>query len=367
MLPPVTGELAGELLPLALPGAPLVRWKVTATGENGMRRQFTLLGEARGSALWAQVEVDLRSLDGTWRISEATLDASQWLRGALSRFADLGQFVGGGTLQLSGEGTLHAGQPVGNVSVSWRDGELRDESAGWSLSGISFRGAFHFDLRAGTVRGTDHLSLVVGTITTERFGAREFRLEGELLSRNLLRVETLAVEIAGGEAHLAGRADVQLDPLSLDLPIVFTRIGLQDVAALVPTLVASARGRVDGNVQLRWTMGGDLEIASGQIALRPDEVATVRLFPSPGLITSRLNAAVVKYYPGLDEAEMGRVPLRAESLEVSYTPNGDEQGRTAVVKLKAWPEHPDSQAPIYLNINARGPLGWLIKLGSNLE
>jgi hypothetical protein len=59
------------------------------------------------------------------------------------------------------------------------------------------------------------------------------------------------------------------------------------------------------------------------------------------------------------------MPLRAESLEVTFTPTGDDAGRTAWVHVTGGPADPALRAPIDLTMNVRGPLQQLIQFGTN--
>ena len=74
---------------------------------------------------------------------------------------------------------------------------------------------------------------------------------------------------------------------------------------------------------------------------------------------------VLQHYPGLKKIEMGEAPLRAEELEVTFTPGGDSEGRTARVHIAGGPVDPNLKAPIDLNVNVRGPLQSLIQFGTN--
>src|SRR5690606_14321121 len=104
-----------------------------------------------------------------------------------------------------------------------------------------------------------------------------------------------------------------------------------------------------------------VQIGNGTLALRAGETADLRLAPTPGLLSSSLPETVLKVYPGLGKIETGEVPIRAERLEVAFTPSGDAQGRTAAIRVVGGPEDPRLRAPVDLNINVRGPLEQLIK------
>jgi hypothetical protein len=141
-------------------------------------------------------------------------------------------------------------------------------------------------------------------------------------------------------------------------------VAVDQILFLLPPVLAEARGRLDGNMVLKRDAGG-IQIGTGRLALREGETADIRLTPTPGLLSASLPAAILKYYPGLGKMETGGIPLRAEVLEVSVTPQGDAQGRTASIHVAGGPTDPSLKAPIDLTVNVRGPLESLVKFGTN--
>ena len=362
-LPPVDGELSGDVSPL--PGAPSVHWKITVRLLNSETRQVILAVDGEGARIRAEAELHGDAPDGAWKLTEATIDMKRWLpalTGPLQLPADL---VGTGVFTVTGEGRLREGRPEGTVHVRWRDGTLASPGAGWTLSAVSFDAPLALDFaRGASVSSTAPATLSVGTISTTRFGAQNLVVKGMLRSLAAFDVSKASIEIAGGDAVISPTT-ISLNPPSAGIDVQLTRIGLQDVAALVPDLVTAAYGRVDGEVRFAWSKAAGLVLEKGHVVLRTDEPASVRLAPSPGLITSTLPKTVLKYYPGLDKAELGQVPIRASALDVEFSGKPDSEGRTAVVHLFGVPEAPDARGPIDLNLNVRGPLQPFIKLGTN--
>lgn len=365
-LPTIDGELSGELSQTFLPGAPHVRWTATIRGEKADFREVAVSIDGQGLRL--RIEGTLRAdyATGEWKIIEATVDARHWMPPALAYLQGKpSTHSATGTITLSGGGRLRDGVPSGTVQVRWDNGELRDSSGGWSLEGITAAAPLSFDASGdGTLQSTAPVTLKIATITTPRFGARNLAIAGDLKSLEAFELSSAELEMAGGFVAISPTR-VSLRPVQMLLDLQVRRIGLQDVAALVPELVKAAYGRVDGEVRLAWSLAGGLSLDRGHIVLREDEPAAVTLAPSPGLITGRLPAQVLKYYPGLDKAELGLVPIRARELEVQFHAQPDAEGRTARIHLFGVPDDPNARGPLNLDVNVRGPLGPFIKLGTS--
>jgi hypothetical protein len=133
---------------------------------------------------------------------------------------------------------------------------------------------------------------------------------------------------------------------------------------LLPPVVSEARGKLDGTMTLTRDAKG-VQIGAGRLTLRPGEKAELRLMPVPGLLGGTLPPNVTKYYTGLADLEQGKVPLKADQLEITFTPEGDAEGRTATVHVAGGPVDPRLRAPVDLTVNVRGPLEWLVKLGTD--
>lgn len=366
-LPPLDGEFSGQVTPVWIPGAPALHWRVTLQTPSGGVRHVVFTAEGKGTRVRIEADVNPVTGDGSWRIADCVLDAASWLP-AIAQRADGLLVTAKGQLSIVGSGALHAGAPAGSFEVSWSDGALDDSGGTWKLEGVTAQGGFEFDAASGMLRNSRPATLDVRTITTNRFGARSLALQFELKNATTLDLHRGRVEIAGGEVT-AAPCTIALQPFAAMFDLKVHRIGLQDVAALVPGTLAEARGRIDGDVQLGWSEADGFKLGTGRLAIRHDEPAEVRLEPSPGLITNSLppdtRKTVLKYYPGLEKIERGELPIRANQLTVTFTPNGDAEGRTATVHLAGGPVDPNMRAPVDLKINVRGPLQWLIKFGTS--
>ncbi|ACB77316.1 hypothetical protein Oter_4042 [Opitutus terrae PB90-1] len=364
-VPPLDGSVSGATSLKLLPNSPKLTWRVSvATPEPG-KRVARIAVEGDGTHLELELELHAATGNGTWALSAGRLDAGTWWRALAPKLGAAAEGVTAeGVVELEGKGEWREGGPMGVVKVVWREGGLRHEADGWALAQLAVAGDFAIDAARREVRSEGPFELTIGTITTTRFGARNFLLRALLEAAATLVVREARIEIAGGDVTL-DPCTVPLSPLVLDLKLRLTRVGLQDLAALVPDALAAASGRVDGVVGLRWSEAEGLQMREGHLAVRKDEPAEVRLAPTPGLISASLPAEVLKHYPGLGQIETGEIPLRAELLEVTFTPDGDSEGRTAHVHLAGGPVDPKLRAPVDLTVNVRGPLESLIKLGTS--
>lgn len=366
-LPPLDGELAGDITPTFLDGAPPMHWRVTAQPGRGGLRHVVFTAEGKGTRFRIDANVNVRTGEGTWKIADCVLDAATWVPVLASESSGL-LVTATGQVSCVGQGDLRAGALSGAVEISWDNGSLHDGGGTWKLDGLTVAGGFEFNTADGTLRNSRPATVEVRTITTNRFGARNLALQVELASLKRLQLKSGSVEIAGGEIT-AAPCSVALQPFDAMFDLKLQRIGLQDVAALVPGTVSDARGRVNGEVNLGWSSEGGFKLGAGSLTMSKEEPAEVRLAPSPGLITNSLPPAtrvkVLKYYPGLEKLEKGEVPIRADNLTVTFDPNGDAEGRTATIHLAGGPVDPGMRAPVDLVINVRGPLEWLIKMGTS--
>jgi hypothetical protein len=379
-LPPVTGELSGEVRAFKLPGAPGLHWRaVLRPGANGTREGEVEI-EGVGTSLRAHVTVGAAGV-GSWELAGSELDAATW-------FPVLGNFIGSladgvtatGRVELSGRGEWDASGVNGTVEVAWRDALLRSEAGGWSLAGVTLQAALEIDSAKGLVKTRGPAELAVGTVTTRRFGARNLAMRAELKEDRSLAVSEARGEIAGGEVTLDPFV-LSLTPPVIDVHVRINHVGLQDVAALVPAGLADARGRVSGNVRMSWSAANGFELGAGRLRLDRDETAAVRLASSPGLLTSHVperfnllpswTGPLAKWfrpkdpaYPEMQAIELGKKELRVESLDLQLTPEGDALGRTATVRIVAKPEIADSMVKqVTFDINVAGPLAAVLKLG----
>ncbi len=357
-----TGGLKGVYTPVE--GRPLV-WSLAWFQSEGTERSGEVMVTGPDMALRVALnfnEADNRLL---WRVTEGRVDLAAWLP-ALAERPELGGILAGvaatGELMIAGAGEWAADAPKGQLSVTWTDGSLRNAEQDWALEGVSVNAGGEV---ADLVTGRVPLALDVRTITTGRFGARALTVRAAFVEGSRVEVAAAAVEIAGGRVTAKPFAAALAEP-KLSVEIAMERVGLQDVAALVPDFLAEGRGRVNGAVRINWSETDGIGVGGGYLGIDPGERAEVRFRPNPGLLTSSLPPDVLRLYPGLTNLEMGQATLLAEQFDVRLSPEGDAEGRSATVVIAGGPVDKTLKAPLVLTINVRGPLAPLVTFGSKI-
>ena len=359
ILPPLDGELAGEFTPLLLPGAPALQWRITVRTAQPRVRTIECTVEGPGLKLRGGAALDPRG-EGTWNLAEAEIDLAQWFDWIAPQ---LGSAAVGlkfsGTVTLRGAGTWREGVMGGRADVTLRDGRLEDPAHKVLVEGLGGTATIE-DLRTGRTAAAQVLTWRGGHYDVIPIGAGrvEFAFDGERL-----RVSDAVVSLLGGELQ-SGSLVFSLTQPEFAVTARIRGIDLAQVLFLLPPVLAMAQGRLDGHVALRRD-GAGFQIGVGQFSMRPGESVDLRFAPTPGLLSSRLPDAIRKHYPGLTHLEMGGIPLRAELLDVTLTPTGDADGRTATVHIIGGPIDPNLRAPVDLSINVRGSLDSLVKFGSD--
>ncbi len=382
--PTISGEFAGELkLDHREPGL-VLPWRLVLAAMSDGLQSYEGVIEAAGTQLHVAGRLSMAGGEGDWCLKDGALDAGVWLAllGAGTAFEGMSAQ---GVIRLEGDGAVHRRGIAGRVRCSWHDGVLVHPAEGWKLEGISFSGEFAIDGVSRRVSSTEPFELRIARITHPRFGARNLVLKGLLTPQPSLQVVSAQLEIAGGELFV-DPADVPLVPPSLDLNLRFQRVGLQDVVQLVPSAgLADARGRIDGRVRVRWDNELGLRYGVGQLGLCHDEPAVVRLSPSIGLLTGRLDPYIdLSVYVGkllgrlfrpenpafkdLQQVELGQSELQVSSLQVNLTPEGDDQGRSATVRFVAQPvEKGSTVRQVTFDVNVVGPLNHVLQIWREKE
>jgi len=358
-IPPVDGELAGEFRPLTIPNAPSLKWRVVAQALPGRVRAADLFVDGPGTHLQVELRLDPAG-NGTWRLIAGEMDLAVW---SASAAAFLGQEFAGasvrGLIRADGDGTILDGTLGGRAQFSLRNGRIEDTARKLLIEGVQLDLMMQ-DLAKRQSAARQSLTWTGGHYDAIAFGLGnvDFTLSGE----DVL-VDEASTEVFGGEVVLASFV---FSTVRREASVIARVIGVdvKFLLPLLPNVLSDARGRVDGSVSLHRSQAG-VRFGGGSLALRAGETADLRLAPAPGLLSGSLPETVLKYYPGLGKIETGEVPLRAETLEVSFTPGGDPQGRTASVRIVGGPVDPSLRAPVDLNINVRGPLESLIKFGTD--
>lgn len=382
-LPAVDGELAGNLFAKVLPGAPALRWTIAVRAEASGKRALVATAEGPGSRLRLRAELGDVTGGGTWTIEEGAIDVAPWWPALAPMLGDAAKdAVATGAIELGGGGELRRGVPAGVVTFALRDGRLHHPEKGWTLEGIALQGRFLVEVEHGTVRSDGPFELTLKTITTTQFGARNLLVRALLEDLNSLTVREARIEIAGGDVTV-DPCTVPLAPLALDLTLRMTNVGLQDVAALVPASLTESRGRINGTVRVKWSEAAGVQIGDGLLELGTTEPAMMRLAPTPGFLTDRVPqrfellpawlGPVARWfrpenpaYADMRDIELGRMELRVESLSIHLTPEGDAEGRTARVRLKARPARPNGSVDeVSFEVNVAGPLAQVLRMGIN--
>jgi len=381
-LPFWSGGLHGKLLPLGESG-PQLAWTFTPAVSPSGERTLSFGIDDPATRLRAVATLDAITGDGRWRIEEGRISVGPWLAAlapVLGKAMD--GLSGEGTVMVTGEGLIRRGRPAGLVKISLSDGMVKHAGQGWTLTGVGISA----EVDAATLaEGAIPISLVVRTISTDRFGARNLSVSAVVNGTREVSVTAARIEIAGGTVE-TDPFTVPLAPPSVNVQIHMKTVGLQDVVALVPTMLSDARGRLSGELGLSWSESTGLKVGQGTLDLDEVELTSLRLAPKPGFLTAKVPAHFVFFprlhevfpswfapvnpaYATLTDIELGRIPLRVDSLKVRLTPEGDERGRSASVTVIAHPEQVPSakeKSPVkevVFAINVSGPLSQVLKLG----
>ncbi len=378
VLPRLGGEVSGEAFLLGETG-PGLHWKFSPTSADGGVREIVFQADNAFTRLRVLARINAATGDGTWRVEEGRIEAGPWFSAFAPRLGpEMAGAVAEGSVLITGSGEIHQGKPAGRIRVEWRDGAVRHAGQKWALEGIMVRAEADV---ATLPQGPVPIEITVRTVTNARLGARNVAISATLAGSGNVSVTSARVEIAGGEIT-AEPFVASLSPLSLqNVKVRMTRIGLQDIVALVPAALAAARGRIDGEVRLGWNKADGLQIGEGRLSLRDDEPTVIRLTPQPGFLTSHVPARFVfaprlppwlrrwfsplnPAYESMQVIELGQTDLHVRSLEVKMTPEGDGGGRSAKVVVVAQPEQAGNVVgQVTFEINVFGPLANVLVLG----
>lgn len=371
-----SGGLKGVYTPVE--GRPLA-WSVAWSPAEGAARRGEIAVTGADLALRVMLDFDAADNRLSWRVTEGKVDLAAWLP-ALSTRPELAEILEGmtatGALVITGEGTVKEDGVAGALNATWADGMLKNEEQGWTLEGVSIRaGGDVAELEQGRVP----VEVDVRTISTGRFGARNFLAKARLTEEGNVEVQSVRIEIAGGEV-MAEPFAVNLKSQKVGVDLVMSRVGLQDLIVFVPTTLSEARGRINGRLRLDWNPVDGVQIGVGELSLDKSEPTMLRLVSTPGFLTEQVPARFVlapwlgplkglfspknPSYPTLQEIELGKLGLRVDMLEVRLNPDGDEKGRSASVYIRARPEREASAVrEVTFEVNVAGPLAEVLRMG----
>ena len=358
MLPPLDGDVSGEFAIPLLEHAPRLKWTLAIRTEKPRERDVDFAINGAGVRLRGNGTLDPKG-EGTWSVAEAELIVGEWFRVVPLFFPAVAGVTAAGTLSFTGKGTWREGVVAGGAIFSLREGRLDLPAYKILLEGVSVDVEFT-DLATLSTAPAQVFTWRSGHYDVVPFGVGRIEFE---MDRKEVRITSALIDVFGGELQVGSLVvSTQRPEFSVDARMVGVEVG--QILFLLPPVLKEARGHLDGHVALKRDPNG-IQIGAGNLSLRPGETAQLRLSPTPGLLSSSLPPTVLQHYPGLKKIEMGEAPLHADVLEVTFTPGGDAQGRTAWVHIAGGPVDPSVRAPIDLNVNVRGPLQSLIRFGTN--
>ena len=381
-LPPLRGELSGDLVLPKIPGLPPLAWHVRARPAPAASLAFDATASAPGLELRGELTLPVGDAPGTWRLAPSTVDAAAWWRlaadqagpGATTLPGDL-EFAG--ALAVTGSGEWRGRDFSGTLHLGLAEASARSAAQGWSATGLTLDADIEFSparvaLRAVQVR--------VATLQAAGFVARDLLLAAVAADGGRFAVTRAAGGVFGGHVSLA---PFTLDPVAPAVNSVaeFSGVALGELAALVPHALKEAQGRVAGRLVINWSVKSGLGPGDGALAVSSSERATVLLAASPGLLTGRSPPRIdlLPEFMGplrrwfsfenpahgmLQRIELGQAPLAVESLRVQLYPDGAGGARSAQVEVVARPTGTgDVLKKITFTVNVSGPLDQVLRLG----
>jgi hypothetical protein len=261
---------------------------------------------------------------------------------------------------VNGEGTWQGGVLGGKATLSLREGRIDDPGRQVLLEGISV------DVEIADLAKRRTEPEQVFTWRSGRYNGIPLgvgRIEA-LLDGDQIRVNNAAIDVFGGELRV-GSLEMSTSRPEFSVIAQMNGVAVDQILFLLPPVLSEAHGRLDGNVALKRDSAG-IQIGNGRLTLRQGETADLRLAIKPGWLSTALPPEIVKYFPGFRKVETGEIPIRARVLEITMTPLGDAEGRTAWVHVAGGPADPELTAPIDATVNVRGPLEELVKIGAEL-
>ncbi len=379
-LPPLTGELAGNLAFPKIPGLPSFGWRVLLRPVPGASLTFDATATAPGLELRLEFTLPVGDSPGTWRLGPTKIDAASWWRLSIEQAgvkALPSDFMFAGQLALEGSGQWRGADATGMLQASLVAGTAGSESQHWSAAGLRVDA----DLGLASSRIVIRSARVrVDTLQVAGIVARQFLLEAVGAEGGRFEIQRAEVSALGGRIALTSFI---LDPAAPAVKSVadFSGVALGELAALVPQALTAAQGQIAGRVSIDWSLQSGLGPGDAAIDISPNSPATVSLAASPGLLTgnSPPRIALLPTFFGplrqwfsfdnpahslLRRIELGETPLAVERLGIQFYPDGAGGARSLNVKFSARPSgRADVVDKVTFNVNVSGPLDQVLRLG----
>lgn len=381
-LPAFDGEMSGDF---ESPGTGLaLHWRISAESppeEPGVRRGRLEI-EGQGVRIVARATLGLANGVTRWEIEKTSADLAVVFPNIASHLLpEFAHLSVSGTMSAEGHGTLtSSGDFNGAATLVISDAEVSDFFGGWSAKGLDARVEFPAlpALRTApaqriSLRAFSHpdVGVELGDITTEAALGDDMRI----------RFSNTKLAAYGGA--------VTLEPFTLDpaAPSVATSVHVEGVdsrslAGFLPGSVAEANGRFSGGLALAWSPGTGVVPGVGKLSLIKAPGTSIRLTSAPGLFTSGMDQRLYflpesagflrrvfslknPAYATLKKIEEGSMPINVENITISFTPDGDEQGRSASVVIAARPADGKSAVKrLRINVNVTGPLSKVLEMST---
>lgn len=379
-LPPITGELSGNLALRNWPELPPFAWRVTAVTQ-GAGTKLELSTTAPGLVLRVEATLPADGVAGTWRVVEGTAEVAAWLRivtarAGLAALPDDLEMSGG--IRLAGEGTWQGAEFAGTITSVLVHGSARSAAQGWEAAEIAVTS--ELDVMAGDVI-LRSAQVRIGSVQAAGVAVRNLQADAAGAAGGWLEIRRVELDVFGGHVSLAPFGFNPAEPV-VEIAAAFSNVSLGDLALLVPQALAEAHGRMAGRIVLRWSAAAGFEPVAGSLAVASDFPATVRLAAMPGFLTQRMPRRIALLpawlgpvaqwfspenpaYDALQDIELGRQWLTVENLHLQLYPDGPDAPRSALVELAARPAAAGAVERVIFTVNVAGPLDQVLRLGFN--
>lgn len=367
---------------IELKTAPPLHWQTQVDSAGGSLPRHRIKASLQGSgfAVEAHVETDPSRQSGNWTLDPSVIALQSWLAPLAHTFGfldSLGDLTASGTLLVEGSGRIVGGKVTGSLRCRLEDGGLVSESHSVRLAGLNLS----VDLDQFSPPASSRLqTLSFKEASFNNVIARNGEVTFSFTNNQEVRIERARLDVFGGAVELAGDTFPLKTLLAGEVTtsVRILHVSLAEIAALLPDVIAEARGRLSGEIGVGWTKTG-FKLGNGSLQIERLESVEVRLSPQPGFLTDhtpeRLSlpawtGALGRWlspknpaYETIRQIEMGLMTLQVETLTAQVQPAGDEAGRSATVRLSARPAVASAVDKVDFEVNVSGPLDEVLKLG----
>lgn len=377
---PFDATLGGELVPWSTPQLK-VDWKLAMKQSGEGRKKLTFSAAAKDAALSASGSIAPNSDVVQWQVNEGKIQLGTWFGAIAQRyFPKASDTSVAGFLSITGSGTSSKAlaEYTGALALTLVGASFGNPTDAWSLSQVT--GKIELvrlpNLQSAPRQRIEFASGTIGQIELKH-GQVEFTIE----SSSRIQVHVLSLETLGGR--------ISVEPFAIDLEkgaasarVTVDGVDLGQLRAYLPKSLSDAQGKLDGHVQLNWSSAAGLKFGAGDLRLRKNAPASIRLAPAPGFLSSRVPAefrllpdwrwlgplsraftSKVPAHDALVSIEMGNEALIVESVEADLNPAETTNDSTARVVIIARPRSTDVVKRVRLSVNVSGPLADVVRFG----